>query len=76
MILLRRGRSGAFADPALTALEARHVWLPEPGTSVLPAVAEPIGASRIQDGSVLVTALPSLEHILVDIRGAGSQKCA
>lgn len=68
-LLLRRGRSGAFADPALTALEARHVWLPEPGRSVLPAVAQPVAASRVQDGSVLVTALPSLEHILVDISG-------
>ena len=68
-LLLRRGRSGAFADPALTALEARHVWLPAPGTSVLPAIAEPVGTPRVQDGSVLVTALPSLEHILVDISG-------
>jgi len=68
-LLLKRGRSGAFADPALTSLEALHVWLPEPGTSVLSAVAQPVGASRVQDGSVLVTALPSLEHILVDVSG-------
>ena len=67
--LLKRGRSGAFADPTLTALEARHIWLPEAGASVFPAVAEPVGPSRVQDGSVLVTALPSLEHILVDPGG-------
>ena len=36
---------------------------------MLSAVAQPVGASRVQDGSVLVTALPSLEHILVDVSG-------
>jgi hypothetical protein len=47
-------------------LEARHIWLPEAGGSVFPTVAEPVGPSTGRDGSVLVTALPSLEHILVD----------
>jgi hypothetical protein len=50
-------------------LQARHVWLPEAGASVLPAVAESIEPLRVQDGSVLLTALPSLEHILVDASG-------
>jgi hypothetical protein len=40
--LLRRGRSAAFADPQLNALEAHHVWMPSAGASVLPALAEPI----------------------------------
>jgi hypothetical protein len=68
-LLLRRGRSFAFADPALNALQARHVWLPEEGTSVLQAEARLLEASAIHDRGVLLPGLPSLEHILVDIRG-------
>jgi hypothetical protein len=67
--LLKRGRSGAFADPALTALEACHVWLPDAGESVFPVVAGPVESSRIHDQGVLFTAFPSLEHILVDPSG-------
>ena len=66
--LLKRGRSAAFADPGLTALEAHHVWLPEAGTSAFPAMAGPVELPAADD-SVFVPALPSLEHILIDSRG-------
>src|SRR5215470_2721651 len=69
-LLLRRGRSCAFADPALTALQAHHVWLPEAGASVLRAVASPLD-SFIRDTGLLLPGLPSLEHILID--GDGRQ---
>jgi hypothetical protein len=67
--LLKRGRSAPFANPALTALQAHYVWLPEVGTSAFPAVAKPVEASTAGDASVFVPALPCLEHILVDARG-------
>jgi hypothetical protein len=69
--LLRRGRSVAFTDPTLTALEARHVWLPEALTSssLLPAVAEPVSTPARDSEHVVIAALPSLEHILVDASG-------
>lgn len=67
--LLKRGRSVAFADPALTALQARHIWLPEAGTSAFPAAAGPVERSAADDASVLVPGLPSLEHILIDAGG-------
>src|SRR5262245_11796161 len=34
-LLRMRGRSAPFADPSLTALQARHVWLPDACTSTL-----------------------------------------
>jgi hypothetical protein len=62
--VLKRGRSAPFANPALTALQARHVWLPEAGTSALPARARPAAG----ESSVYLPALPGLEHILIDSR--------
>jgi hypothetical protein len=64
-LLLKRGRSAAFADPDKTAIEARHVWLPEAQKSTL------LGLSRSSDapGSVFFPALPSLEHLLVEASG-------
>jgi len=64
-LLLKRGRSAAFADPDKTAIEARHVWLPEAENTTL------LGLSRWSDGpeSVFFPALPSLEHLLVEANG-------
>lgn len=67
--LLKRGRSAAFADPALTALQAHHVWLPEAAASAFPAVAESLDASLAPEASVSIASLPSLEHVLFDARG-------
>jgi hypothetical protein len=50
-------------------LEARHVWLPEAGSSVFPALAEPVDTSAPEHSSVFIPALPSLERILIDARG-------
>jgi len=67
--LLKRGRSAAFADPALGALEARHVWLPKVGTPTFVATALPAVPGEPGEAGVFVPALPGLEHILVDARG-------
>ena len=68
-LLLKRGRSAPFADPASTALEAHHVWLPEAGTSVFPASAQAADTSAPEHTSVFIPALPSLERILIDAAG-------
>jgi hypothetical protein len=67
--LLKRGRSAAFADPALSALQARHVWLPKVGTPTFGATAVPAVSGAPGEVGVYVPALPGLEHILVDARG-------
>ena len=64
-----RGRSAPFADPSLTALQARHVWLPDAGASTLLGVTEPAYASRERNGRIFLPSLPSLEHILIDATG-------
>jgi hypothetical protein len=50
-------------------LEAHHVWLPEAGTSVFPALARPVDTSAPEGSSVFIPALPSLERILIDAPG-------
>jgi hypothetical protein len=64
-LLLKRGRSAAFADPDQTAIDARHVWLPEAHKTTL------LGLARRSDGpsSIFFPALPSLEHLLVEANG-------
>ena len=64
-----RGRSAPFADPSLTALQARHVWLPDAGASTLMGVTEPAYASSKRNERIFVPSLPSLEHILIDATG-------
>jgi hypothetical protein len=64
-----RGRSAPFADPSLTALEARHVWLPDAGASTLLGVTEPAYASSKRNGRIFLPSLPSLEHIVIDATG-------
>jgi hypothetical protein len=61
-----RGRSAPFADPSLTALQARHVWLPDAGASTLMGVTEPAYASSKRSERFFLPSLPSLEHILID----------
>jgi hypothetical protein len=58
-----RGRSAPFADPSLTALQARHVWLPDAGASPLLGVTEPAYASGKRSGRIFLPSLPSLEHV-------------
>jgi hypothetical protein len=58
-----------FANPALTALQAHHVWLPEVGMSVFPAAATPVQASAPSDASIFFPALTCLEQIMIDARG-------
>jgi hypothetical protein len=65
----KRGRSAAFADPARTALQARHVWLPEAGTSALPAIAHQVDTSALRASTVFIPTVASLEHILVEPNG-------
>jgi hypothetical protein len=50
-------------------LQAHHLWLPEIGTATFPAVAEPVEIPATDDAGVLLTAMPSLEQILIDGRG-------
>jgi hypothetical protein len=64
-----RGRSAPFADPSLTALQARHVWLPDACASTLLGVAEPTYASSKRRERIFLPSLPSLEHILIDASG-------
>ncbi|HWE19822.1 MAG TPA: DUF2285 domain-containing protein [Hyphomicrobiaceae bacterium] len=64
-----RGRSATFADPSLTALQARHVWLPDACASTLLGVAEPTYASSKRRERIFLPSLPSLEHILIDASG-------
>ena len=64
-----RGRSAPFADPSLTALQARHVWLPDAGASTLLGVTEPACASSKRNGRIFLPSLPSLEHVLIDATG-------
>jgi hypothetical protein len=64
-----RGRSAPFADPSLTALQARHVWLPIAGASTLVGVTEPAHASSKRNERIFLPSLPSLEHILIDVTG-------
>jgi hypothetical protein len=66
-----RGRSAPFADPSLTALQARHVWLPDAGASTLIGVTEPAYALPTENERIFIPSLPSLEHLLVD--GTGRQ---
>ena len=56
-----------FADPALTALQAHHVWLPEAGLSVFPAAAK--RASAPGNASIFFPTLSCLEQIMIDARG-------
>lgn len=63
----KRGRSVPFVDPTLTALEARHVWMPPAGQAILSAVAE--RADRTDQGAVRVPELAAVEHILIDPEG-------
>jgi hypothetical protein len=64
-----RGRSAPFADPSLTALHARHVWLPDAGACTLLGVTEPAYASNKRKERIFLPSLPSLEHLLVDATG-------
>ena len=64
-----RGRSAPFADPSLTALQARHVWLPDAGASTLMGVTEPAYTSSERNERIFLPSLPSLEHILFDATG-------
>jgi hypothetical protein len=64
-----RGRSAPFADPSLTALQARHVWLPDAGASTLMGVTEPAYASSKRSERFFLPSLPSLEHVLIDATG-------
>jgi hypothetical protein len=64
-----RGRSAPFADPSLTALQARHVWLPDADASTLIGVTEPAYASSKRTESIFLPSLPSLEHVLIEATG-------
>jgi hypothetical protein len=64
-----RGRSAPFADPSLTALQARHVWLPAASASTLKGVADPAYASNKSNDRIFLPSLPSLEHVLMDVTG-------
>jgi hypothetical protein len=64
-----RGRSAPFTDPSLTALQARHVWLPDAGASTLLGVTEPAYAPGKKSERIFVPSLASLEHILIDATG-------
>jgi hypothetical protein len=64
-----RGRSAPFADPSLTALQARHVWLPDAGASTLLGLTEPAYASSKRRERIFLPSLPSLEQILIDASG-------
>jgi hypothetical protein len=67
--LLKRGRSVAFANPALTALQARHVWLPATDAPSFSALANPAEDLAIEDRNIFSPPSAKLEHILVDARG-------
>jgi hypothetical protein len=67
--LLKRGRSVPFANPALSALDARHVWLPDAASSVIPTAAKSIDVATHSEVSIFLPDLPSLEHILIDAVG-------
>ena len=47
-------------------MQARHVWLPAAGASVLHAQARTIERSSVDDAGVLSSDLPGVEHILID----------
>jgi hypothetical protein len=64
-----RGRSAPFADPSLTALQARHVWLPDAAASTLMGVTGPAYASSKRKERFFLPSLPSLEHVLIDATG-------
>jgi hypothetical protein len=64
-----RGRSAPFADPSLTALQARHVWLPDASAPTLLGVTEPAYASGRRSERIFLPSLPSLEHVLIDASG-------
>jgi hypothetical protein len=64
-----RGRSAPFANPSLTALQARHVWLPDAGASTLIGVTEPAYASSKRSERIFLLSLPSIEHIFIDAAG-------
>jgi len=64
-----RGRSAPFADPSLTALQARHVWLPDAGASTLLGVTEAAYTSSMRSERIFLPSLPSIEHILIDATG-------
>jgi hypothetical protein len=53
----------------LTALQARHVWLPDARASTLLGVTEPAYASGKRSERIFLPSLPSLEHILIDATG-------
>jgi hypothetical protein len=65
----RSGASAAFADPRLTAEEAHPVWLPETGAARLHFTARAIAEADAGQPGVAVSALPNVEHILVDTAG-------
>jgi hypothetical protein len=64
-----RGRSAPFADPSLTALQARHMWLPDAGASTLIGVTEPASPSSKRNERIFLPSLPNLEHVLMDVAG-------
>jgi hypothetical protein len=64
-----RGRSAPFADPSLTALQARHMWLPDAGASTLSGVTEPTHVTPTRNERIFLPYLPSLEHVLIDVTG-------
>jgi hypothetical protein len=64
-----RGRSAPFANPSLTAVQARHVWLPDAGASTLIAVTEPVYAKLTTNDRIFIPSLSSLEHVLIEVTG-------
>jgi hypothetical protein len=65
--LQKRGRSVAFADASLSALDAHHVWLPS--AACLSAIAEHAQQPTSDDATISFADLPAVKHILVDAHG-------
>ncbi len=65
--MLKRGRSAPFVEPSLTALDSRHIWMPQAGEAILTASAAP--ARRSDAGTLFFPEIPAVEHILIDPTG-------
>jgi hypothetical protein len=65
--VLRRGRSIAFVDPSLTALESDHFWILPAGCKTLSVAVEPV--RRSDKRSIFVPELPGIQHVRIDADG-------
>ena len=65
--MLKRGRSGPFVDPSLTASQSHHVWIPSVSRNILAASAERAGASDRE--ALFFPSISAVAHILVDPAG-------